>query len=46
MVPGMSPLEISVATEFLGIERSVPGQRWYRYTICTPDPGWCRSTAG
>ena len=35
----MSPLEISVATEFLGIERSVPGQRWYRYTICTPEPG-------
>ena len=35
----MSPLEISVATEFFGIERPVPGQRWYRYTICTPDPG-------
>jgi AraC family transcriptional regulator, transcriptional activator FtrA len=35
----MSPLEISVATEFLGIERPQLGQRWYRYTICTPEPG-------
>jgi AraC family transcriptional regulator, transcriptional activator FtrA len=35
----MSPLEISVATEFLGIERPELGQRWYRYTICTPEPG-------
>ncbi len=39
VVPGMSPLEISVATEFLGIGRPELGQRWYRFTICTPDPG-------
>ena len=35
----MSPLEISVATEFLGIEPAPLGRRWYRYTICTPEPG-------
>ena len=35
----MSPLEISVATEFLGIERPLVGARWYRLTICTPEPG-------
>jgi len=28
VVPGMSPLEISVATEFLGIERPLVGARW------------------
>ncbi len=39
VVPGMSPLEISVATEFLGIEPPQLGRRWYRYTICTPEPG-------
>ncbi|HVN50548.1 MAG TPA: hypothetical protein VMT43_03900, partial [Acidimicrobiales bacterium] len=35
----MSPLEIAVATEFLGIERPQLGQRWYRFTICAPEPG-------
>ncbi|HVN51036.1 MAG TPA: DJ-1/PfpI family protein, partial [Acidimicrobiales bacterium] len=35
----MSPLEISVATEFLGIERPEVGECWYRLTICTPAPG-------
>jgi AraC family transcriptional activator FtrA len=35
----MSPLEISVATEFLGIERPQVGAHWYRLTICAPEPG-------
>jgi len=39
VVPGMSPLEIAVAAEFLGVDRPELGQRWYRFTICTPEPG-------
>jgi AraC family transcriptional regulator, transcriptional activator FtrA len=39
VVPGMSPLEIAVATEFLGVERPSLGHRWYRFTICTAEPG-------
>jgi AraC family transcriptional regulator, transcriptional activator FtrA len=39
VVPGMSPLEIAVAAEFLGVERPELGHRWYRFTICTPEPG-------
>ena len=35
----MNPLEISVAAEFLGIEPAEPGGLWYRFTICTPEPG-------
>ena len=39
VVPQMSPLEISVASEFFGIERAGLGREWYRFRICTPDPG-------
>ena len=40
VVPGMSPLEITVATEFLGVDRpELGGPRWYRFTICAPEPG-------
>src|SRR6476620_2259838 len=39
VVPGMSPLEISVASEFLGIDHGVADEPWYRFTICTPEPG-------
>ena len=39
VVPHMSPLEISVASEFFGIERADLGRDWYRFTICTPEPG-------
>ena len=39
VVPGMSPLEISVATEIFGLEPPAPAPRWYRFTICTPEPG-------
>jgi AraC family transcriptional activator FtrA len=39
VVPGMSPLEISVASEFFGIDRELQDRPWYRFTICTPDPG-------
>ncbi len=35
----MSALEIAVATEFLGVERPALGQHWYRFTVCTPEPG-------
>ncbi len=35
----MSPLEIAVASEFLGVDRPELGLRWYRFTICTPEPG-------
>ena len=39
-MPGMSPLEIAVATEFLGVDRPwLGGHRWYRFTICAPEPG-------
>jgi AraC family transcriptional regulator, transcriptional activator FtrA len=46
MVPGMSPLEISVASEFFGIDPQVPGTPWYRFTICTPEPGPVALTGG
>src|SRR4051812_45023746 len=39
VVPGMSPLEIAVASEFFGIERELQGRPWYRFRICTPEPG-------
>src|SRR3954454_4073062 len=39
MVPNMSPLEISVASELFGIEHVVPGRPWYRFSVCTPEPG-------
>ncbi len=39
VVPGMSPLEIAVATEFLGVARPHLGRRWYRFAIATPEPG-------
>jgi len=39
VVPGMSPLEISVASEFFGITHSVVGRPWYRFSICTSEPG-------
>lgn len=39
VVPGMSPLEIAVAADFLGTDRDWYGVPWYRFTICTPDPG-------
>ncbi len=39
VVPGMSPLEISVAVEFFGIDRPDHGRPWYRSTVCTPQPG-------
>src|SRR4249919_3437777 len=39
VVPGMSPLEISVASEFLGIDHGVADEPWYRFTVCTPQPG-------
>ena len=42
----MSPLEISVAGEFFGIERPGLGDRWYRYTVCTPEPGLVRLEGG
>jgi AraC family transcriptional regulator, transcriptional activator FtrA len=46
VVAGMSPLELTVATEFLGIERPAVAQPWYRYTICTPEPGLVRLEGG
>ncbi|MGZ4695224.1 MAG: GlxA family transcriptional regulator [Acidimicrobiales bacterium] len=39
VIPGMSPLEISVASEFFGIDRKLQDRPWYRFSICTPEPG-------
>jgi AraC family transcriptional activator FtrA len=39
VIPGMSPLEISVASEFFGIDRRLQDRPWYRFSICTPEPG-------
>jgi transcriptional regulator GlxA family with amidase domain len=40
VVPGMSPLELAVASDFLG-HGPPPGVDgpWYRFTVCTPAPG-------
>ena len=39
VVPEMSGLEISVASEVFGIDRSVTPGPWYRFEVCTPEPG-------
>jgi AraC family transcriptional regulator, transcriptional activator FtrA len=38
VVPGMSPLEIAVASEVFGVQRDTD-QPWYRFTVCTTEPG-------
>jgi AraC family transcriptional activator FtrA len=38
-MPGMTPLELAVASDFLGIDRPELEVPWYRFTVCTPDPG-------
>lgn len=35
----MTPLELAVASDFLGTDECDLGSAWYRFTICTPEPG-------
>jgi AraC family transcriptional activator FtrA len=35
----MSPLEIAVASDFLGDENDWLSVDWYRFSVCTPTPG-------
>lgn len=46
VIPGMSPLEISVASEFFGIDRELQDAPWYRFRMCTPEPGLVALTGG
>src|SRR5882672_9082287 len=46
VVPEMTPLEISVASEIFGIDRPMSDQPWYRFTVCTPEPGTVRLDGG
>ncbi len=46
VIPGMSPLEISVASELFGIDRKLQHRPWYRFRICTPEPGLLALTGG
>jgi transcriptional regulator GlxA family with amidase domain len=39
VMPQMSPLELAVASDFLGIDRPELGVPWYRFSVCTPVPG-------
>ncbi len=39
LVPDMTMLEASVASEVFGVDRDVLGVRWYRHTFCTEIPG-------
>lgn len=39
VMPGMSPLELAVAADFLGTDRPWHKVPWYRFTVCTPIPG-------
>src|SRR5215471_2836033 len=46
VMPDMTPLEISVASEVFGIERDLADGPWYRFTVCTPEPGPIRLEGG
>jgi AraC family transcriptional regulator, transcriptional activator FtrA len=43
---GVSPFEFGVACEVFGIDRSELGVPWYRFLVCTPEPGPLTTSSG
>lgn len=43
---GVSAFELGAACEVFGIDRSELGVPWYRFVVCTPEPGPVRTASG
>jgi AraC family transcriptional activator FtrA len=43
---GVSTFELGAACEVFGIDRSELGVPWYRFVVCTPEPGPVQTAAG